>query len=61
MWSKPPSTKSLAHTQTEKYCPVAIQNPLSGYEPNQLDNFDYSKTYAAIFQNGSADIDTEPS
>ena len=28
------------------------------YEPNQLDNFDYSETFAAIFQNESVDIDT---
>ena len=61
MWSKPPSTKSTAHPQNEEYCPVAIYNPLTGYEPNQLDNFDYSETFAAIFQNESVDIDTEPS
>ena len=36
-------------------------NPLTGYEPNQLDNFDYSETFAAIFQNESGDTDTEPS
>ena len=40
---------------------MAIQNPLTGYEPKQLDNFDYSETSAAIFQNESVDIDTEPS
>ena len=33
----------------------------SGYGPNQFDNFDYSETLAAIFQNESVDIDTEPS
>ena len=38
---------------------MAIQNPLTGYEPNQLDNFDNSETYTAIFQNESVDIDTE--
>ena len=42
---------------------IAIHNPLTGYEPNQLDNqldnFDYSETSAAIFQNESVDIDTE--
>ena len=42
-------------------CCVAIQNPLTGYEPNQLDNFDYSEASAAIFQDESVDIDTEPS
>ena len=45
MWSKPPSTKSPAHPQNEEYCPVAIPNPLTGYEPNQLDNFDISETF----------------
>ena len=40
---------------------MAIHNPLTGYEPNQLDNFDYSETSAVIFQNESVDIDTEPS
>ena len=33
---------------------VAIHNPLTGYEPNQLDNFDYSEASAAIFQDESA-------
>ena len=44
---------------------MAICTPLTGYEPNQLDNqldnFDYSKASAAIFQDESVDIDTEPS
>ena len=44
---------------------MAIHNPLTGYEPNQLDNkldnFDYSETSAAIFQDESVDVDTEPS
>ena len=38
---------------------MAIHNPLTSYEPNQLDNFDYSQTSAAIFQDESVDIDTE--
>ena len=38
-----------------------MHNPLTGYEPNLLDNFDYSETSAAIFQDESVDIDTEPS
>ena len=59
--SKPPSTKSTAHPQNEEYCSVAVHNPLTGYEPNQLDNSDYSETFAVIFQNESFDIDTEPS
>ena len=33
----------------------------TGYEPNVIDNFDYSETYTAIFQNESVDVDTEPS
>ena len=40
---------------------MAKHNPLTGYDPNHLDNFDYSETLAAIFQNESVDIDTEPS
>ena len=33
----------------------------TGHEPNVLDDFDYSETYTAIFQNESVDMDTEPS
>ena len=40
---------------------MAVQNPLTGYEPKQLDNFDFSETNTAIFQDESNDIDTEPS
>ena len=40
---------------------MAIFNPLTGYEAKLLDNFDYSETSAAIFQDESGDIDTEPS
>ena len=29
MWSEPPSTRTPAHTQNEKYGPVATQNPLT--------------------------------
>ena len=61
MWSEPLSIKPNAHPQKEEYCPVAIHNPLTGYEPKQLDNSDNSETYAVIFQNESVDIDTEPS
>ena len=35
---------------------MAMHNPLTGYEPNVLHNFDRSETSAAI-----GDIDTEPS
>ena len=40
---------------------MAIYNPLTGYEPKHLDDFDYSETSAMIFQDESGDIDTVPS
>ena len=40
---------------------MAIYHPLTGYEPNALDDFHYSKTTEMIFQEESGDIDTEPS
>ena len=40
---------------------MAIFNPLTGYEPKLLDNFDYLETSSMIFQDESGDIDTEPS
>ena len=40
---------------------MAIHNPLTGHEPNQLDNFHYSETSAMIFEDESVDKDTEPS
>ena len=40
---------------------MAMYNTLTSYEPNQLDNFNFSETSAAIFQDESVDIDTEPS
>ena len=40
---------------------MAMYNPLTGYEPNLLDNFDCFETSAMIFQDESGDIDTEPS
>ena len=55
------TAESTADPQIEECCTVAIHNPLTGYEPNQLDNSDYSETCAVIFQNESVDIDTEPS
>ena len=55
------SIKPKARPPNEEYCPVAIHNPLTGYEPNQLDNFHYSEASAAIFQDESVDIDTGPS
>ena len=59
MSSEPPRVKTTALTHNEEYCPVAIHHPPTGYEPNVLDNFDYSETSAAIFQDESGDIDTE--
>ena len=53
--------KTTALTHNEEYCPVAICNPLTGYEPKLLDNFDHSETSAMIFMDESDDIDTEPS
>ena len=61
MWSELPSNVSPPQPQNEEYCPVAIHNPLTGYEPSQLYNSDYSETSTAIFQNESVDIDTERS
>ena len=56
--SLPPRVKTTALTHNEKYCPVAKNNPLTGYEPKLLDNLE---TSAMIFQDESGDIDTEPS
>ena len=61
MSSEPPRIKKTALTHNEEYCSVATHNPLTGYEPNQLDNFDCSEASAAIFQDESGDTDTEPS
>ena len=50
------------HSRTMRsIAPWAIHNPFTGYEPDLLDNFDYSETSAAISQDESGDIDTEPS
>ena len=56
-----PINKSLVHPKNEECCPVAHTTSSTGYEPNVIDNFDYSEIYTAIFQNDSVDIDTEPS
>ena len=57
------STCSLttALTHNEEYCTMAKNHPLTGYEPNVLDDYHYSETSAAIFQDESGDMDTEPS
>ena len=40
---------------------MAKNHPPTGYEPNVLDDFQYSETTEMIFQEESGDIDTEPS
>ena len=40
---------------------MPIYNPLTGYEPKLLVNFDYSETSATIFQDEPSDMETEPS
>ena len=63
--SSPMSTASrevtAAPSHNEEYCPTAMYNPLTGYEPNVSDDFQYSETTEMIFQDESSDIDTEPS
>ena len=49
MWSELPSNITHAHSQNEESGLVAIQNPLTRYEPKQLDNFHYSETTERIF------------
>ena len=61
MTSETPRVETTALTHSVEYCPVAIYNPLTGYEPKLFDNFDYSETSAMIFQDESGDKDTEPS
>ena len=51
----------LVPPPTEESCSLEEYTPTTGYEPNLLDNFDCSETSAAIFQDESVDIDTEPS
>ena len=54
--STPPRVKTTALTQNEEYCPIAIYNPLTSYEPKLLDD---SETSAMIFQDESGDMDTD--
>ena len=54
-----PINKHCDEPQNEEYGSVA--KTTSSTEPNVNDNFDYSETYTAIFQNESVDVDTEPS
>ena len=48
MWTAPRETPG-APSLDEEYCPVAIYNPLTGHEPNQLvnqlDNFDFCSDF----------------
>ena len=56
-----PINKHCDDPQNEEYGSVVKTTSSTGYEPNVIDNSDYSETLAAIFQNGSVDADTEPS
>ena len=56
-----PINKHCADPQNEECGPVAKTTSSTGYEPNEIDNFDYSETFSATFQNESVDKDTEPS
>ena len=56
-----PINKHRDDPQNEECGPVASTTSSTGYEPNVIDNFDYSEIYTAIFQDESGDIDTEPS
>ena len=57
---KLPINKPCEDPQDEECGPVA-NTTSSHVSPNVIDNFDYSETYTAIFQNDPVDIDTEPS
>ena len=50
-----------ALSPNEEYCPLAIYHPPTGYEPNVLDDLQYSETTEMIFQEESGDKNTEPS
>ena len=54
-----PINKHCDEPQNEECGSVA--ETTSSTEPNVNDNFDYSETYTAIFQDKSVDVDTEPS
>ena len=55
------SVERCEHPQNEECGPVANTTSSTGYKSNVIDNFDYSETSTAIFQNDSVDVDTEPS
>ena len=56
-----PRDKTAVPSHNEEYCTMVIYHPLTGYEPNVLNDFHCSETSAMIFQDESGDIDTEPS
>ena len=56
-----PIKKHRDDPQNEEKGSVAKTTSSKGYEPNEIDNFDYSETYTAIFENESVDRDKEPS
>ena len=60
MWTTPSQTYP-ASPPIEESCSLAEFTPHTGYEPNGLDDLHWSETFAAIFQNESVEIDTEPS
>ena len=59
--STTPRETTAAPSHNEEYCAMAIHHPLTGFEPNVLDNSHYLETSAMIFQDESGDTDTEPS
>ena len=60
MWTASRETPA-APSPNEEYCTLAIYQPPTGYEPNVLGDFHYSKTSEMIFQEESGDKDTQPS
>ena len=51
-----PINKHCVDPQNEEFGSVAKTTSSAGYEPNVIDNFDYSETKTAIFQNESVDL-----
>ena len=56
-----PINKHCDDPQNHEYGSVAKTTSSTGLEPIVIDNFDYSETCTAMFQNDSVDVDTEPS
>ena len=57
MWTTPRQLTS-APPPIEESCPLAGYTPLTGYEPNLLDNLHYSETTEIIFRHESSDDET---